>query len=711
SAVNGVRIEKASIYLFTDSTGYTNTYLFNPKKNSASATKTSDNKNALKSIILRDVRLTIDDQKKEKLHDVVINNLNLKLDDKDTTSFLFSVKANMLVHSLAFNLAAGSFLKEKNFQGNFDLTYNKKLNQLQFDSIDIKLSGHPFNLSGWFDLVGPDPHFSLKVHTRRILYPFAKSLFTKKIDTALSIVDLDKKIDADAIISGPIKGGDPLINANWSVKNTHLTTPFFDFEDATIVGFYTNEVVPGLPRRDPNSKINISNFSATWHGLPVTAANIEILDLYHPILTCDLQSGFPLTKLNELLGSSFIQLQSGDGSVNLTYKGPLVRNNNTNSFVNGIVAFKNGSILYVPREVELKNASGRLVFTNSNVFIENLQCDVLNNKIIMEGEAKNLLSLINTEPGKVNINWNIYSPSLNLNAFTYLLKSRKKSAYKNSGKNNLEEIAKKIDQVLEQGKLNVNLKTPRMVYKKLEATNVMANLTLLQDRYLINKVNMEQAGGRMDISGSLVTQRSNYHQASVNASLDNVDVSEVFTAFNNFGQNGITAQNLSGKLNAKVNATLGLDDDGKAYPNSIRSIVDFSLKNGALINFEPVKKLQSVIFKSRNFENIQFAELKDRLEISNQEIKINRMEIQSNVFTMYVEGVYSMKGNTDMSIQVPLSNFKKRGVDYKPENTGTNKKVGTSLFIRGRPGADGNIQFKADLFNKFKKGKEKQKGN
>jgi hypothetical protein len=205
---------------------------------------------------------------------------------------------------------------------------------------------------------------------------------------------------------------------------------------------------------------------------------------------------------------------------------------------------------------------------------------------------------------------------------------------------------------------------------------------------------MQQAGGRMDINGSLVAQKSNYHQASLNASLDNVDVSKIFTAFNNFGQNGITAQNLSGKLNAKVDAALGLDDDGKAYPNSIRSIVDFSLK-----------KLQSFIFKGRNFENIQFAELKDRLEISNQEIKINRMEIQSNVFTMYVEGIYSMKGNTDMSIQVPLSNFKKRGADYKPENSGTKNKVGTSLFIRGRPGADGSIQFKADLFNKFKKGK------
>ena len=177
----------------------------------------------------------------------------------------------MLVHSLAFNLPMGSFIKEKKFEGNFDFRYDKKLKQLQFDSIDIKIADHPFNISGRFDLEGPDPQFTLRIHTRQILYSFAKTLFTNKIATALSIVDLDEKLDADANISGPLKGGDPLIYATWVVKKSHLTTPFLDFDDASFTGFYTDEVVTGEPRRDPNSKIGISNFSASWNGLPVSS--------------------------------------------------------------------------------------------------------------------------------------------------------------------------------------------------------------------------------------------------------------------------------------------------------------------------------------------------------------------------------------------------------------------------------------------------------
>ncbi|MEO6288533.1 MAG: AsmA-like C-terminal region-containing protein, partial [Ginsengibacter sp.] len=223
-------------------------------------------------------------------------------------------------------------------------------------------------------------------------------------------------------------------------------------------------------------------------------------------------------------------------------------------------------------------------------------------------------------------------------------------------------------------------------------------------KYLINSLRMEQSGGHMNMNGSLITQKSNYHQADLSVSLENVDVSKVFNDFNNFGQDGILAQNLSGKLSSTVKAKLLLNDDGIAYPNSIQGIVDFSLKKGTLINFDPVKKLQNFLFKNRDFENIQFAELKDRLEISKGEIKINRMEIQSSVLTLFVEGIYSMKGTTDMSIQVPLKNLKKRNEDYKPENQGADKKGGASIYIRGRPGADGTIQFKPDLFKKLRKG-------
>ena len=711
SAVNGFKIENGTIYLYTDTSGYSNRYLFEQKHNTTPDTLTTKNKNELKIIALKNVRIVEDDHKKEKLHDIVVNYLMLNLDDKDERTFGYDADINATVHSLAFNLPRGSFIKDKVFDGKFEMVYDKKLKQLQFDSINVSLSKQPLNLTGRFDLEGPSPQFTLNVHTKQINYDFGKSLLAPQISKSLAIVNVDKGIDVDAYISGPLKGGDPLINVFWKVKNSQLTTPFLNFTDASFTGSYTDEVIVGQPRRDPNSRIIINNLSAKWNGLPVASNKMDVLNLEKPLLTCDLNSQFPLTSLAEIVGYNTLDLRAGEAAVNITYKGPIAKNNQTNSFVNGTITIKNGNMLYVTKNIELKNVFGRIAFRNSDVLVENLQCVVLNNKLVMQGEAKNLLTLINTEPTMARIVWNVYSPYLNLNNFTSLLKSKKQTTVVAKKSPKLNTVSRKLDQVLQQGSLSVNVKADKLLYKKFMATNVNANLALLEQSYTLNNVSMDNSGGHVNLSGSLITEKNNYHQAKLNVVMTNVDVRKTFDTFDNFNQDGITSQNLEGNLSAKINASLAINDEGKLYPNTVVSTVDFSLKNGALNNFEPLKKIQSIIFKNRDFENIKFAELKDHLDINSDQVKISRMEIQSSVISMFVEGVYGMKGGTDLSIQVPLNNLKKRKSDYNPENIGTENKGGPSIHLRGQSGSDGKVKFKLDLFNKFKKEKDQSASN
>jgi hypothetical protein len=398
-----------------------------------------------------------------------------------------------------------------------------------------------------------------------------------------------------------------------------------------------------------------------------------------------------------------VQLQSGDGTVNLTYKGPIIRNNNTNSLINGTVSFSNGTLLYAPRNVSMNNLNGDLVFKNSDVFVQNLRCIVLGNKILMNGTAKNLLTLINTEPGKARIDWNIATPALNLGAFNFLLKPSQKVMVAKNSEHKLASAAANIDAVLEKAVLHVKLNAATLRYQLFDANEFNADITLLSNQYVLNNVSMNHAGGKMSMKGSIQNLRPNFLQAGINAAVTDVDVERLLTAFGNFGQQAILAENLDGKFTATVTAAMGLDEAGKVYPATIESVVDFSLKDGVLTNYEPIKKLQNILFANRDFDNIRFAELTNRLEINNHNIKINRMEIQSSVFSFFVEGNYSLKGNSDLSIQVPLSNLKKRAEDYNPENIGTDKKGGRSIFIRGRTGDDGNVSFKLDLFKKYQK--------
>jgi hypothetical protein len=293
---------------------------------------------------------------------------------------------------------------------------------------------------------------------------------------------------------------------------------------------------------------------------------------------------------------------------------------------------------------------------------------------------------------------------MNLGSFLYLFKAKESANRQQTKKSTLQTMAAKIDNFIENGRLHVKLNADKFIYKKFEGRNALVDITLLNDRYILNKVSMDNSGGHIALKGILLNQ-TNFHQANLEINMENVDVSKVFTGFNNFGQDGLTAESIEGKLSAVIEASMKISNDGQVIPSSIVSRVDFSLKDGALNNYEPIKKIQRFIFKKRNFDNIRFAELKSRLEISNQEIKINRMEIQSSVMSLFVEGRYSKKGTTDLSIQVPLSNLKKRDDDYNPENIGVDKKK-RGIFLRGKPGEDGNIKFKLDLFKKYDKEKK-----
>ena len=697
--VNAVTLENGKLNLFTSNNGFTNSYLLKGKKEKPRINKEPP----LNKIFLKDFEVVINEQKSGKFHDLFFNNLKAKL-KTGASDLIFSIDNDMLVKSLVFNKNKGSFLHNKTVTGNFIINLNNTNGNLNFEKINLEIDGRPFLFSGNFEMKGEDRQFKLYVQTLNSTYSFLSGLLPEKLQKSLSKVSLDKPFNISAEINGPLKGGEPKVYASWTVKNNSLKTNFMDFDDATFNGYFTNEVVAGLPRKDPNSRILINNFTAKWHGLPVSSSAIEIKDLSSPTLNANIHSVFPLDSLNDLLGSNTLFFNEGSGVINLYYSGPIERNDNTNSFLNGDVNIKNGSLTYIPRDVKMSDIQSQIIFKNSDIQINDLRTKVLGQTIIMNGEGKKLLSLINSNPGAAIINWKIYSPYLNLTPLTFLLKQKSKRP---SNKKGILATANKLDNIIEQATLDVSFNSPKIRYNNFIAENVKANILLLPDLYALKNISMNHAGGTLNLQGSVSGLNKASHGLSLNANFKDVNVKKLFYAFENFGQSAILAENLEGNLTARIKADGLLNVEGKVAPESLKSIIDFSLKNGALINYEPIKKIQNFVFKNRDFENIKFAELKDRLEINNGEININKMEIQSSVLTLIVQGKYSNKGSTDISIQIPISNLKKRSKDFDPENKGVDKKFGTSIFLRGNTGSDGNVNFKLDIFNKFKKGQQK----
>jgi hypothetical protein len=123
-------------------------------------------------------------------------------------------------------------------------------------------------------------------------------------------------------VSGPLKG-EPLVKVNWQLRNSHVQSPFAGLENCSLNGSFINEIVPGQPRKDPNSRIHLTDVSGDFGQIKINSKNVYIDNLKDPFVTCDIKSDFNLQDLNDLLESNLFHFAAGKGAIDLSYSGPL----------------------------------------------------------------------------------------------------------------------------------------------------------------------------------------------------------------------------------------------------------------------------------------------------------------------------------------------------------------------------------------------------
>ena len=115
------------------------------------------------------------------------------------------------------------------------------------------------------------------------------------------------------------------------------------------------------------------------------------------------------------------------------------------------------------------------------------------------------------------------------------------------------------------------------------------------------------------------------------------------------------------------------------------------ISNGELNHFEPLKRIQKIIFKRRDFDNVRFENLKNQFVLKGQELNMAQMKVASSVLTFFVGGTYSFRDKTDLLVQIPLSNLKRN-----PEETELQSLEGNNLIIRAID-ENGEMKLKYDM--------------
>jgi hypothetical protein len=686
--IKKMNIRDAAIDIYTDVSGYSNSAVFKKKK-ATDNEESSGSFPKLRNILLENVTLGIEDLKHGKKYKFTINELDGDI-DYTLSGWEAAIDLDALAHSMAFNMKHGSFIKEKTLVGKFDLVYDEDEGFITAKPNSLIIGGDDFTIGAKMRVGGDTADFTINIANENILWDHASHVLSPNISQKLDMFSLDKPIAVKCDLIGDFNAeGDPFIYVQAEIRDNKLHTPGGDVSDCSFRGVFTNNNVKVKGFNDANSAIKLFNFKGKYIGLPVFMKKVFILDLEKPIAVGDFSSEFDMPLLKNVIDDDLLTFTSGKAKMNVEFKADIVNYMIARPYIKGKVNVNNADVTYVPRKMDFKDVSVLLNFTSDDLTISTISLKTGKSIINMKGDIKNFMNLYYTDPQKIVLNWYVNSPQLNVGEFMHFLGNRgnAKAAIRKSKKGN---YTKEMNEFFEKTNVDIHLNVDKLYYNTFLATAVKANVLMTQSGILLKDAGLQHAKGTLQMSGSMV-QKGKLNNYNLKAKVNNVDISKFFHAFNNFGMESLTSNNLRGSFSSNVAVSGSLTNGGALVPKSMYGNVLFGLKKGKLLNFDPVRKVGKFAFPFRDMNTIEFENLNGNLDIAGEKITIHPMQINSSVLNMDVEGVYSFGRGTQIYVDVPLRNPKNdKDITDKKERE-ERRKRGIVVHLTAEDDKDGKV--------------------
>ncbi len=643
----------ATLYLYKDKNGNTNSNIFRPKPKVSETSKKMTA--SIDEIVMEELHFISDNQQRNKLFDFEIASLKSTV-DFNKEGWKTKVYINALAKSMSFNTARGSFIKDKKLEGILAVSFSKTQQKITVATENLGIGTDLFDIKAYFNVAKKNSLFGIDIKTK-ILWADASRLLADNISSKLNRFDLKKPIKVGCTIIGDINDtGDPEIVVKAEVKDNELHIPDGTIPNCTFLGKYTNNYKEGKGFTDANSAIVVTDFSGTYKSIPFAMPLAMITNLEKPIATGKFKSEFQLPLMKEMVNEKLFHFSDGQAKVNLDFVLDIVDYKINKPLFTGNVLVKGAKVNYVPKKLLFEKTDLQFNFTQEALEIKRLQFKDRNNTVFMDCRIKNFLNLYYNNPEKMVVNWKIYCPNLDVKQFIGVLANTSKKT--SSQKHKKQNFSTQLKSIFDKCQVVLEVKAAKMKYAKLYASNAKATILLNNNKVFLKKGSLNSAGGTIHFEGQMTPTNKALHFSS-NVEVNQVNIAEFLTAFNNFGITSFAPKNIKGNLSAKTVVNGSISTAGDLITNSIAGQVNFEVNQGVLLEFQPIKNVAKFAFPFRNVNEITFTDLNGDMSIKGNTINIKNLKVSSSILNFDVKGIYSFGDGTNLALTIPLRNPKR----------------------------------------------------
>lgn len=680
----------AKIDLFKDKNGVSNSTIFKPKnkepqtENSASI--------SVNEVVLKNVIFISENQQAHKLFDFDIRSLKSKIEYSDA-GWKTDVRLKTFVKSLAFNSLKGSFVKNKEIDGDLLVSFSNEQKKISIITKKIEIGGDPFNIKAHFNIGKENSLFDIDIKTK-IMWSDAYNLLSNNISSKLNKFDLKVPLQASCSIKGDMSvKGDPEIVVNAVIKNDELTTSYGAVKNCSFKGGFTNNYKNGRGNNDANSAVIISNFKGEFKEIPLDIPTAIINNLDKPVATGKFNSEYEVTKLGNFINEEFMVFYGGKATVDLDFKVDIVDLKLNKPKFTGAINIKNASFFLKSKNVNFKNTDVELSFTEQDLLIKKIKFQNKANTVLMEGRVDNFLNLYYDAPEKMNVKWKIYSPFLDVRQIVSVLTHHYHSG--DSKPKATNKSSNQLQEVLRKAQVSIDINVDKLTYRKMVAKDFKVSIIMAKKGLFVNNVTIQGSTGSTLFINAQVIPKNKLLYFKAKIKINNGNIARFLGSFNNFGVKSFSPNDIKGNLSLKTSLTGILNENRELDTNSITGDVAFTIKNGTLSNFEPIIKIGKIAFPNRDVKNITFSDLASNASIKGKLINIKDLKVTSNVLNLNAKGAYSLSNiGTNLAVKIPLRNPKD---DYKIANQNEKDAVrykGLVVNLLVMDGKDGQTKIK-----------------
>jgi len=376
----------------------------------------------------------------------------------------------------------------------------------------------------------------------------------------------------------------------------------------------------------------------------------------------------------------------------------------------GLISCSLAEIMVLDKPLQLQNVQVNLKGANSTASLQVYASDMLNTQLKLS--SKNLVKVLVKQSGWLSVD---AATSL-VNLDVLLAKKATTDA---------KEI-KGLEQFLPQDlHIGLSLNVKELVFQGGRFQNLQAQASLSQKNIRWQNTSIQLANGNITSTGS--ADITNYSSLLVAAkgSFSKLEMAPLFKAFNNFEQEVITYNMISGSAEGSYSIRLLWDKNGVLHPESTELLANTRILNGKLQDVPLLADISDYLRKNlitktllnnkefdKRLKVVNFDTLSNEISLRNGVLLIPEMNIRSSAFNLDAEATYQVDSKyVDAGFSFMISElFKKRQPEasefgYVIEEPKTR---GIKLYLR-MTGTPDDISFSLDKLKAKTERKERLK--